>query len=205
MIFKVEKNKNYTVLSNYHLKEKRMSLKAKGLLSIILSLPEEWNYSQQGLVELSSDEIYTVRNALSELKKFGYVKVIKKKPNETASGRFEYEYIVFEQPQLENIEENKEINDVASMFNKLWERYPRKESEKDARTYFKKLNPNEELFEQIIEGVNKLRRSKRSSDVKYIPLLVNWLKQEKWNDVYKESELSSFDIEDWEKEKGIDW
>ena len=60
MVFKVEKNKNFVVMSNHHLKEKNMSLKAKGLLSLILSLPDNWDYSQEGLVKLSNDAIYVM-------------------------------------------------------------------------------------------------------------------------------------------------
>lgn len=127
MVFKVEKNKNFVVMSNHHLKEKNMSLKAKGLLSLILSLPDNWDYSQEGLVKLSNDAIYTVRSALQELKSFGYIKVIKKNPNQTASGRIEYEYIVYEEPQ--HIEIQEEIPSV--YFSKIWERYPKKESEKE--------------------------------------------------------------------------
>ena len=54
-VFKIEKNKNYTVMSNYHLRDKRMSLKAKGLLSFMLSLPEDWDYSINGLVKVSKE------------------------------------------------------------------------------------------------------------------------------------------------------
>ena len=203
MVFKVEKNRNYTVMSNYHLKQKNMSLKAKGLLSVILSLPDNWDYSQSGLVELSSDEICSVRTALNELKALGYVKVIKRKPNETASGRFEYEYIVYENPQEELIGVDNDF--VGDLFDRLWKRYPKKESEKQARSYFQKLNPNEELVEEMLTAINRQRRSKKWSDSLYIPLFVNWLKGEKWKDIIPDSQLSNFDIEDWAEEKGCKW
>ena len=190
-------------MSNYHFREKNMSLKAKGLLSLMLSLPEDWDYSQEGLVQLSSDEICSVRNALSELKKLGYVKVVKKKPNETASGRFEYEYTVYEVPQGVDIVDNSES--IALSFNKLWERYPRKEDEKKARTYFSKLSPDEELVQTMLEAINRQRRSKRWADSKYIPTFLTWLKNERWKDIIPESQLSSFDIDDWSKEKGVIW
>lgn len=54
-IFKIEKNSNYTVMSNYHLKDKDLSYKAKGLLSFMLSLPEDWNYSLAGLCSISKE------------------------------------------------------------------------------------------------------------------------------------------------------
>ena len=56
MVFKIEKNKNYTVMSNYHLRDKNLSLKAKGLLSFMLSLPEDWDYSINGLVSICKEE-----------------------------------------------------------------------------------------------------------------------------------------------------
>jgi uncharacterized phage protein (TIGR02220 family) len=96
---RVEKSKDYTVMSNYHFKEKNMSLKAKGLLSLMLSLPDNWDYSIAGLVAICKENETSVKSALEELKQFGYVEVIKKMPNETKSGRIEYDYIVFEKKQ----------------------------------------------------------------------------------------------------------
>lgn len=60
-IFRVERTKNYTVMSNQHFKNKSLSLKAKGLLSLMLSLPDDWNYNMQGLTSLSRDGIDSVR------------------------------------------------------------------------------------------------------------------------------------------------
>ena len=73
-VFRVERNKNFTVLSNHHFKNKDLSLKAKGLLSLMLSLPEDWNYNMLGLASLSRDGIDSVRSALKELEHYGYVK-----------------------------------------------------------------------------------------------------------------------------------
>lgn len=98
-VFRVEKNKDYTIMSNYHFREKEMSLKAKGLLSLMLSLPEKWDYSISGLVAICKENETSIKTALDELKEFGYLEVIKKMPNETKTGRIEYEYIVYEQKQ----------------------------------------------------------------------------------------------------------
>ncbi len=65
--FKIEKDKNYTVMSNYHLRDKRLSLKAKGLLSFMLSLPEDWDYSLNGLVAMHKEGREAIQNALDEL------------------------------------------------------------------------------------------------------------------------------------------
>ena len=72
-IFRVEKTKNFTVMSNHHFKNKNLTLKAKGLLSLMLSLPEEWNYNMQGLATLNRDGIDSVRSAIKKLEHHGYV------------------------------------------------------------------------------------------------------------------------------------
>lgn len=104
-IFRTFKNENYTVMSNYHLKEKNMSLKAKGLLSMMLSLPDDWDYSLSGLIAICKENETALRSALKELKDFGYLRVDKLMPNETQTGHIEYVYNVFEKPQ--KIEEQK--------------------------------------------------------------------------------------------------
>lgn len=99
-VIRVNKTKNYTVLSNYHFKEKKMSLKAKGLLSLMLSLPDDWNYSVSGLVRLSKDGKDGVMSALQELEKFGY---LTRQQQFNAKGQFSgIEYNIFEEPQTEN-------------------------------------------------------------------------------------------------------
>ena len=71
--FRVERTKNFTVMSNHHFKNKNLTLKAKGLLSLMLSLPDDWNYNMQGLATLSRDGIDSVRSAIKELEHHGYV------------------------------------------------------------------------------------------------------------------------------------
>jgi hypothetical protein len=93
-VFRVEKNANYTVMSNYHLREKEMSFKAKGLLSVMLSLPDTWDYSMNGLVAISKEGITSIKNTLKELQEFGYLKIIKLHKD----GRFCWEYHIFESP-----------------------------------------------------------------------------------------------------------
>ncbi len=60
--FKIEKNKNYTIMSNYHLRDKNLSYKAKGLLSFMLSLPDDWDYSINGLVAISKEGVFNAKN-----------------------------------------------------------------------------------------------------------------------------------------------
>lgn len=71
-IFRVERTKNYTVMSNQYFKNKSLSLKAKGLF-LMLSLPDDWNYNMHGLASLSRDGIDSVRSAIKELEHYGYV------------------------------------------------------------------------------------------------------------------------------------
>ena len=100
-VIRVNKNNNYTTMSNYHFKDKRMSLKAKGLLSQMLSLPEGWDYSISGLVAINKENESSIKSGLDELKECGYLIVTKKMPNETKSGRIEYIYDIYENPKQE--------------------------------------------------------------------------------------------------------
>lgn len=97
--FRVNKSKNYTVMSNHHLRDKNLSLRAIGLLSKMLSLPDNWDYSIKGLIAICKDKEPTVRGALSELKEQGYVVVTKLMPGTTSSGRIEYVYDIYESPR----------------------------------------------------------------------------------------------------------
>lgn len=94
-VFRVEKQREFVVMSNRFLRNKEMSLKAKGLLALCLSLPETWDYSMNGLVAICKENITAVRSALKELEQHGHLQIIKQKNNK---GHFEYEYIIYEQP-----------------------------------------------------------------------------------------------------------
>ena len=121
-IMRVHKTSNFTVMSNYHFKEKGMSLKAKGLLSLMLSLPDTWNYSVSGLVTLSKDGKDSVMSALSELESFGYLtreRVINEK------GQFAgIEYNIYEQPQPEKPMSEKPISANENAENPISENQP---------------------------------------------------------------------------------
>ena len=93
--FTIEKNKNYTVMSNYHLQDKNLSYKAKGLLSFMLSLPETWDYSMKGLEAISKESIKALRNILLELENSKYITRIRKQDEH---GKFYYDYSIYEIP-----------------------------------------------------------------------------------------------------------
>ena len=103
MVFKVEKTKNYTIMSNYHLRDKNLSLKAKGLLSFMLSLPEDWDYSLNGLCAICKESEGAIKSTLRELKDNGYL-IIEKVRGE--KGYFEYNYIIYEHPYNLDKEKN---------------------------------------------------------------------------------------------------
>jgi len=113
MIFRVNKTRDYVVMSNRHFREKQMSLKAKGLLSEMLSLPDDWDYSIAGLAAINKESVTSIKTALAELQEFGYLKIEKIYPDKSSSGRIEYVYNVFEFPQNQPLEnqtaENQEI------------------------------------------------------------------------------------------------
>lgn len=95
-VFRVERNKGYTVMSNYHLRDKSLSLKAKGLLSQILSLPEDWDYTLSGLCCINRESKDAIRSAVNELERAGY---IERHQTTDESGKFSSnEYIIHEQP-----------------------------------------------------------------------------------------------------------
>lgn len=96
-VFRINKTRDYTIMSNTHFKEREMSLKSKGLLSLMLSLPDDWDYSISGLATLSKDGKDSVMSALGELEKFGY---LTRRRVTDDRGRFAgVEYNIFETPQ----------------------------------------------------------------------------------------------------------
>lgn len=108
-VIRVNKTDNYTVMSNYHLRDKNLTLKAKGLLSVMLSLPPTWDYTIAGLVAISKEKESAITSALKELKSNKYLIVTKLMPNETQSGRIEYVYDIYEQPHEKQIVEKQSI------------------------------------------------------------------------------------------------
>ena len=95
-VFRIEKNRNYTVMSNHHLRNKELSLKSKGLFSLMLSLPEEWDYTLKGLSIICKEGIDAIRVSIIELEKHGY---IERRRNRNAKGQLtNTEYIIHEQP-----------------------------------------------------------------------------------------------------------
>lgn len=161
-VFRIEKTNNYTVMSNYHLREREMSLKAKGLLSLMLSLPNDWDYTIEGLVTICKENETAVKSTLKELKDFGYLEILKV---QNQKGQFEYEYNIYEKPQrkkpeVENLDvenpsvenqgqlntnkQNTKKEDIPSSkdeelrnhFELIWKEYPNKRGKSKAEGYY---------------------------------------------------------------------
>lgn len=96
-VFRVERNKGYTVMSNHHLRNKELTLKAKGLLSQMLSLPEDWDYTLAGLSYINRESIDAIRTAIWELEKAGYI--TRRQGRDDKGKMTAIEYTIYEQPQ----------------------------------------------------------------------------------------------------------
>ena len=101
-VFRVERNSGYTIMSNHHLRNKELTLKAKGLLSQMLSLPEDWDYTLAGLSHINRESIDAIRTAVWELEKAGYI--LRRQGRDEKGKMTAIEYTIYEQPQpmLEN-------------------------------------------------------------------------------------------------------
>ncbi len=107
-VFRIEKNKNYTVMSNYHLRDKNLSLKAKGLLSQMLSLPEDWDYTLRGLAAINKESVDAIRTAVLELERAGY---ISRRQTRDSRGRMSAsEYTIYETPRTSSPELDKPVS-----------------------------------------------------------------------------------------------
>ena len=111
-VYRVERTRDYTVMCNYHLKDKALSLKAKGLMSMMLSMPEEWNYSTRGLAAICKEGVEAVGNALKELEKAGYMV---RRQLRGENGRItDTEYIIYEKPQEPSAPERDTVSQDAA-------------------------------------------------------------------------------------------
>lgn len=198
-------------MSNYHFKERKLSLKAKGLLSLMLSLPDDWNYSISGLVTLSKDGKDSVMSALAELEKFGY---LQRERVTNSKGQFAgVEYNIYEQPQAGNPVAAKQnegkqyagkptegkrtllnTNLLNNLFNKILELLNTKDAELIGlyKDYIQNRNDNKAPLTE--NGLEKLvKRAKRLSrgSVKIEKEMLEAAIRNNWKDIYlpKEEEL----------------
>ena len=99
-VFRIERTRDYTVMSNHHLRNGKLSLKAKGLLSMMLSLPEDWNYTTRGLAAICKEGVDAIGGALQELETAGYI--VRHQLRDRQGRISDTEYVIYEQPQPKN-------------------------------------------------------------------------------------------------------
>ena len=102
-VLRIEKTRDYTVMSNHHLKNKNLTLKAKGLMSLLLSLPENWVHTMAGLAQISVEGVDAIRQALRELEREGYV--LRHRIRDKSGRLAEMEYVVYENPPTAEVAE----------------------------------------------------------------------------------------------------
>ena len=149
-VFRVEKNKGYTVMSNHHLRNKELTLKAKGLLSQMLSLPENWDYTLAGLSHINKESIDAIRTAVLELEKAGYIERSQgrdEKGKMTAYDK-DYKYMI--------------IKYAADGSIRLLSKFP-----------INKIMIEDDEKERLEEKLEKIESTKKLYDVKYDPNLKN--------------------------------
>lgn len=212
-VIRVHKTANFTVMSNYHFKEKKMSLKAKGMLSLMLSLPEDWDYTVAGLVTLSSDGKDSVNSALKELEKHGY---LTRQRVTNSKGQFAgIEYNIFEQPQEKPIAVNPisanatsempisekqpqlNTNSINNLFDLLFIELSTKEKDVELiAAYRDYITMREEMNAPLTElSLKKLiERAKRlaNNNIRIEKVLLENATINQWKNVYppRESELA---------------
>ena len=157
-VFRVEKTRNYTVMSNHHLRDKSLSLKAKGLLSLMLSLPEDWDYTTKGLARICKDGVDSICATVRELEGAGYIVRERERHADGTLGGIEY--TILEQPrepeppkrenpaQLNIQEQNKEI--LSTDFTKSFPSFP----QESKTTQRNELERRDSCREQIMANVD---------------------------------------------------
>jgi hypothetical protein len=209
-VFRVDRNKNYTHMANYHFRDKALSWKAKGILSTMLSLPEDWDYSLAGLATISNDGMSATRAAIKELEKYGY---LERKPIRKDGKIADWEYLIYEKPQVEKllvenqqvekpyVENHTQLNTKESSTNKsntkglstkediypfddFWTAYPKKKAKEAAKKAWVKLKPDEALGKTIIQAVLESAKTQdwKKENGKYIPYPATYLNGKRWED-----------------------
>lgn len=200
-VIRVNKTGDYTVMCNHHLRNKNLSLKAKGLLSQMLSLPNDWDYSVAGLSAINKEADSSIKSALAELKREGYLIVTKMMPDSTDSGRIEYIYDICEMPQEKKQEGKKqgvenqplEILPLENQRQLNTNNKNTKEQNKEELS-IKKESKKEMTFDEIMDSVPVIANSSslRDTIVEFIKMrkrikapLTDWALMLNINEAYK--------------------
>ena len=180
-VIRVQKTENYTVMSNHHLRNKNMSLKAKGLMSLMLSLPPKWDYSIGGLVAICKESHTSIRSALKELEENQYL-IRERKNNE--KGYFTYEYTLYEVPEP-HIEKQHTDSAYIDKQNTVEEDADTSRQIKKEKVNKEKLNKEESKKEKTTttKPKSKINKNRFSS---YDEILFNSVSNETLRELYKD-------------------
>jgi len=156
-VFRVEKTKDFTIMSNHHLRNTELSLKAKGLLSLMLSLPEDWDYTTKGLAHICKDGVDSITTALKELERHGYLTRQRLRYDNGQLG--DIEYTIHEQPvSTENIGLSPKRENP---------RQVKPEQAKPEQAKPKQAEPEQENPAQLNTNPLKTKKSKKDKSITY--------------------------------------
>lgn len=215
-IFRKHKSTNFTTIDNNIFKNKNLSNKATGLLCLMLSLPDDWDFTIEGLMLFKTDNRTSIRTALQELEKEGYLKRSRERNEKGVLGGTIYD--IYEVPTLENqtqeepklekptlekptLENRTQLNtnnikDLNKLnkeiykerFETFYKAYPRKVSKANTEKWFLKNKPDEELFNLIMKQLERFKQLWKNDDPKYIPYPTSWLNAQRWKDEFETEE-----------------
>ena len=139
-VFRIERTRAYTVMSNHHLRNEKLSLKAKGLLSMMLSLPENWNYTTRGLAAICKEGVDAIGGALRELETAGYI--VRHQLRDRQGRISDTEYVIYEQPQPKKPDTPSPDTDAPDTENPYMEK---PDTEKPAELNIEKSNTQKSI------------------------------------------------------------
>lgn len=209
----VPRNESFTVMTNWHFRDKELSLKAKGLMSFMLSLPKDWDYSIEGLTKCSSDGRDSIRSAIAELTSRGYLTVTRAR--DSKGMLTDSVYTLHPQPQTDspmldfpmldnppqintnekqitkgnNIKNTKKADSDWLEFEEVWEMYPKHEGKQNAMKAYIKARKEGISKETIVAGIKAYIEfiNFRGIGKQYIKMGSTWFTQRCWQDEYDTS------------------
>lgn len=206
-ILRNPKKEKFTVVDNFALRDDRLSLKARGLLVTMMSLPDNWKFSENGLCSiLPKDGQASIRSGLKELEAVGYL--TRTRTRDSGGRVSDVVWTICDKPRFENPSvvnpnlgnrpqlntnvlntekrntDNTRSDTMEERFSRFWAIYPKKRSKQAALTAWKKLKPDEVFTQKIIAAVQKQKQwpEWQKDNGQYIPYPATWLNQRRWED-----------------------
>ena len=150
-VFRIEKTRDYTVMSNYHLRDMSLSLKAKGLLSLMLSLPENWDYTMKGLARICKDGIDSISGGIRELEEHGYL--IRARVRGANGQLGSIEYTILELPKALSPTQEKPIRENPVQVNPIQYRRFRRHSHRKKQAAFRPSFPGYRYSQWLLSAL----------------------------------------------------